>query len=287
MSEVILVSDFFKTDLTGGAELTLDSLISYKPEKVNLTKMHSHLVNSKFVEENTEKVWIIGNSINIPEKVKLLFCKLKLNYHVIEFDYKFCKYRSFKKHQAVEKKECDCHVDRLSKLSIAFLLYAKTRWFMSEEQKNIHINKISSLKKCNNKVLSSVFSRGDLDFLKNISENEKDDSYFILKSNNWIKGKNSCINYAKKNKLEYELIGGLPYHELLIKMSTKKGIIYMPEDNDTCPRLIIESYLLGCEQHMNDHVQHKDESWFNSGVEKCYEYLRERPNAFWEYMTNE
>jgi len=143
------------------------------------------------------------------------------------------------------------------------------------------------LRKLKNYVLSSVFSTGDLKFIKNISHNKKDDSYFILDSGNWIKGRNKCIEYAKKNKLKYELVGRLSYPELLINMSTKKGIIYMPQDNDTCPRLVIESYLLGCEQHLNEYVQHVSEPWAKKSPEEYYKYLKRRPKSFWKKVLSE
>jgi len=131
-------------------------------------------------------------------------------------------------------------------------------------------------------VLSSVFSKGDLYFMNSISKNEKNSKYLILNSNSWIKGTEKCVQFAKSNNLDYELVGNLRYHELLIKMSTSKGLIFRPLGGDTCPRIVIEAKLLGCDLILNDNVQHKDEKWFAT-KDSTKKYLEERVNTFWKW----
>ena len=138
------------------------------------------------------------------------------------------------------------------------------------------------MKEENCEVISSAFAEGDLRFMQSIRDNEKDNKYLILGSSSWIKGTEQCISYAKENNLEFEVISDLQYHELLIKMSTSKGLIFKPLDYDTCPRIVIEAKMLGCELIMNEHVQHKDEEWFAT-ADTCYQYLKDRPTAFWSY----
>jgi hypothetical protein len=145
------------------------------------------------------------------------------------------------------------------------------------------LDNVKTIKKEKVHVLSSVFEKADLKYMDLLKDNEKNDKYLILKSGSWIKGTNDCIEYAKKNNLKYELIEGLPYHELLIKMSLSKGLIFMPLGGDTCPRIVIEAKMLGCDIILNDYVQHKDETWFSGTQVTCYEYLKERTNIFWSY----
>ena len=72
---------------------------------------------------------------------------------------------------------------------------------------------------------SSVFSNGDLRFIFSLKDNEKGNKYLILDSVSPVKPR-QAVAYAKENNLEYELISDLQYHELLIKMSTSKGLIF-------------------------------------------------------------
>ena len=64
-------------------------------------------------------------------------------------------------------------------------------------------------------------------------------------------------------------------------MSTSKGLIFKPLGGDTCPRIVIEAMMLGCQIEMNENVQHKDEQWF-SNKEECYKYMSSRAKYFME-----
>ena len=69
---------------------------------------------------------------------------------------------------------------------------------------------------------------------------------------------------------------------MLQKLAESKGLCFKPTGLDTCPRMVIEAKLLGCELDINDLVQHKDEEWFTKGYEEIKEYLIQRPVYFWE-----
>ena len=69
-------------------------------------------------------------------------------------------------------------------------------------------------------------------------------------------------------------------------MAGAKGLCFTPAGADTCPRLVIEAKLLGCELHLNDNVQHSNEDWFNTDdVDKVDSYLRKVPQRFWSYFN--
>ena len=59
-------------------------------------------------------------------------------------------------------------------------------------------------------------------------------------------------------------------------------MVYLPRGGDTCPRLVIEAHLLGCDLVLNENVQHKDEIWFNT--ENFFDteaYLYAARERFW------
>ena len=120
-----------------------------------------------------------------------------------------------------------------------------------------------------------------------ISVNEKkDNQWVILKSNSWIKGTSDCIDYAEKKNLPYKLVGGVSYEEMLKTLSKSKGLIFLPKAGDTCPRIVIEAYLLGCQLILNKNVMHKDEKWFSKDRLYCYEYLKGRSSFFWDKVSS-
>jgi hypothetical protein len=277
---IVFVSDAFADQFRGGAELTTNAVIQSCPYE--FVRVNSSLVTTDMVMKYKDDTWIIGNFTALDDKVKIALCK-NVNYSIIEYDYKFCKYRSMEKHFFLEKEVCNCIDQPNAKINKIFYGYANRVWFMSEKQKDIFLENVSTIKTEKCETLSSLFSEGDLRFMNSIKDNKKNDKYLILKSHSWIKNTQETIQYAKDNNLSYELVSDLPYHELLIKMSTFKGLIFMPSGGDTCPRIVIEAKLLNCDLIINDNVQHKDEDWFTGSRKDCCEYLKQRTSKFWSY----
>ena len=280
MKKLIFVADLFTDDYTGGAELTTEAILQQCKEKHIVKKVHCKSLTEDFILQNKDAKFVICNFASLDDKIKIIFCK-NCDYQIVEYDYKLCKYRSIEKHLEAEGKKCDCTETKEGKINKIFYGYAKKIWFMSEVQKNIFLEYVSTIKKEKCEVLSSIFSDGDIRFMNSIKDNEKDNNYLILDSGSWIKDTKGCIEYANKNKLNYQLIKGLPYNEMLIKMSTTKGLIFRPRGGDTCPRIVIEAMMLGCDLKLNEYVQHKNEDWFSS-QEKCYDYMSTRANYFME-----
>ena len=113
---------------------------------------------------------------------------------------------------------------------------------------------------------------------------KKNNEWIILKSDSWVKGMKDCITFAKENDLSYKLVGGVPHTEMLKILSESKGLIFLPKGGDTCPRLVIEAYLLGCDLELNKNVMHKDEAWFIKTRDDCIEYLLSRADFFWNVV---
>lgn len=281
MKKFVFVSDLFVENYRGGAELTTAAIMQGALPGSQIAKAHSAALTVDLIKQNPDVHYVVCNFSGLEDNVKMHMCK-NASYSIIEYDYKFCEYRSMEKHFVATGSECDCVQLMTGKINSAFYGYAEKVWFMSEAQRDIFLQQIKVLKQENTEVLSSIFAPGDIAFMKSIKDNEKNDKYLILGSNSWIKGTQDSIEYAKQNNLEYEVISNLPYHELLIKMSTCKGLIFQPLGSDTCPRIVIEARLLGCDLIMNEYVQHKNEDWFDN-QELAYAYLESRPQVFWSY----
>jgi len=274
---ILFVSDAFVEQYTGGAELTTEAIINASLFPVN--KLTSAEINLNMMEEYKSAYWIFGNFSNL-DRDCLLYAIKNLNYSVIEYDYKFCAYRSIGKHKHFQN-ECNCHNESIGKLVATFLAKSKMNFWMSKKQLEIYQNIFPFLK--NNTVLSSVFSNKTLGYLKKLKTSKKNNRWIILNSPSWIKGREAAIQYAKENKLEYELVWGLKYEDMLAKLASSKGLIFFPSASDTCPRIVIEAKILGCELLLNDNVQHKDEEWFQN-KKSTMAYLESRANYFWRTL---
>ncbi len=271
----------FAEHYKGGAELTSEAIIDGSLFPVN--KVLTSHVTTDILEKNKDSFWVFGNFANLSESC-MLYAAKNLKYSVIEYDYKYCKYRLPEKHISAEG-SCDCASSMHGKIVSIFLNNAVKTWWMSRKQMEVYQEVYPFLKNDNNVVLSSTFSEETLRYINSLDTSKKNEKWIILNSPSWVKGVESSKQYAEENNLDYEMVWGLEYEQFLKKMAESKGMIFLPNGGDTCPRMIIEAKLLGCELVLNNNVQHKDEEWFQS-KESVQEYLKTRSEFFWTSLQN-
>lgn len=279
-AQVVFVADMFTDDYVGGAELTTEALI--ESTKFKVSKLHARDVSAKLIVENSDKFWIFGNFSQLDYK-HIPAIVSSLSYAILEYDYKYCSYRSPEKHTEAEHKQCDCENRDSGKIVSAFYHGAKHLWWMSEAQMNRYHELFPFLRENNNTVLSSVFSKKTLDYLAQIKTPLKSSSWIVLGSNSWVKGFDAALQWCKETNKSYEVVWNVQYEQLLKKLSVSEGFVYLPVGGDTCPRMTIEAKLLGCKLQINDNVQHKNETWFNTDdLNSITNYLESAPEKFWK-----
>jgi len=281
-AKIVFVADMFKEDYVGGAELTTDALIS--SATLPVFKLHSKDVTIKTLESGHQAYWVFGNFSNL--NVNLIpTIVANMSYSILEYDYKFCKYRSIEKHQLAEQKPCDCHESNFGKIISAFFYGAKSSWFMSESQQKRYFDRFPFLAEKENWVLSSVFDDAFFITLKMLREKYKATprkGWLVIGSNSWIKGSVDAIKWCQDNDKEYKVIQDWEYGKVLEEMAQAEGFVYLPTGGDTCPRTVIEAKLLGCKLHINDNVQHGNEEWFSGvSMDDTEAYLYAARERFW------
>jgi len=280
--QVVFVSDMFIEDYVGGAELTTEALIESSPFKTY--KLRSSQVTLENLEQGHQKHWVFGNFSNLNlELIPTIVSNI--SYSVLEYDFKFCKYRSTHKHKMAEGQECNCHNDVQGKMVSAFFHGARSIWWMSEKQQEEYWQRFPFLKDNNQCVLSSVFGESFWQVLKQLKEKYSDverKGWIVLNSPSWIKGAAAAVKRCEDLGYEYEEVWGLPYSEVLEKLAQAEGFVYHPVGFDTCPRMVIEAKLLGCKLDLNENVLHKDEIWFDTEDPFDTEaYLYAARHRFW------
>lgn len=285
IKNILFVSDMFLDEYVGGAELTSEAIIEKIPQNFNLIKITSNSVNNELIEKHKDDIWVFSNFYLIDYLLLIDIIKKIKNYYVIEYDFKYCLYRSKIVHKIAEG-ECNCQETQRGKIIFLFLVKSKCIFWMSKKQYEIQKEMFPSLEKTKNVILSSVFSERDIKYIKELNKitKNKNNKFIILQSFSPIKNTNGCIEYAVKNNLKYELVENLPYFKLLRKLSESRGLIFLPSAEDTCPRIVIEAKLLDCELIINDNVLHIEEEWYNKNNELTFEYLENNVNLFWNYL---
>lgn len=282
-AQIIFVADLFADDYVGGAELTTQALIDASPLRVQ--RLHSSRVTMELLEAGQDRHWVFGNWAALdPNLIPTIIANL--SYSVVEYDYKYCRYRSPQKHAHDTGSPCDCHEQWHGKLTSAFYLGAKHVWWMSEAQQEHYHRLFPFLADRPSTVLSSVFDDRFFVAVKALraaapptADRKK---WLVLGSSSWVKGRQAAEEHCRSHGLDYEVIWGLPYEEVLERLSRAEGLVYLPAGWDTCPRLVIEAKLLGCKLVLNDNVQHRDEEWFDTDDTLTTEsYLYAARDTFW------
>jgi len=283
-AQIVFVADIFADSYTGGAELTTQALIDECP--LPYAKIHSRDLTLELLKQGVNKFWIFGNFVQLnPELIPTIIGNLK--YSILEYDYKYCKFRSPEKHQSIEGIECNCEEQINGKVISAFYYGSRGIWWMSEAQRNRYHKLFPFLSEKDNVVLSSVFSKNTLGTIKHLRQQIKNNSierkgWIVLGSDSWIKGAEAAVDWCKSQGKDYEVVWNISYDEMLAKLSVSEGFVYLPLGADTCPRMVIEAKLLGCKLHINDNVQHSNEEWFNTDdISSIEEYLFSTPALFW------
>lgn len=286
--QIVFVADMFVDDYVGGAELTTEALIKTSP--LTVMKVRSKDVDMDLLQRGHNKFWIFGNFAGI-DKNLIPTIVANMQYSVLEYDYKYCRYRSAEKHQACEMTPCNCASEWNGQVISVFLHGAKSIWWMSERQKAKYVKEFPTLANIKNTVLSSVFDDETLVRIADLREKYRTierKGWIVLGSQSWVKGWQAAEEWCKQNNKQYETVWNVPYGELLEKLAAAEGFVYLPAGGDTCPRMVIEAKLLGCKLHLNENVEHATEEWFDTDDALLTEsYLYAARNVFWNGIRSD
>ena len=279
MTKVVFVADLFADQYVGGAELTTEALIEACP--FEYVKINSKDVTLETLHKYQQCFWIFGNFAKFNLRLVPTLVG-NIRYAVLEYDYKFCKYRSVELHKEETGEECDCHESTQGKMVSAFYYGADQLFWMSSKQEERYLERFPFLEE-HGRVLGSVFDKGDLRKLEFLRGGQKVGPWLVQDSQSWIKGTDDAIAWCDKTERPYETFAGLSRGDLLNKMYSAKGFCFLPRGGDTCPRVVIEAKILGCELKINNNVQMASEAWFSHGTpDSMIAHLKALPGRFWD-----
>lgn len=284
--KVIFVSDMFVEDCIGGAELTLQAIIDKCPEKT--FKLHSHLVTSDLIEQKKNCHWILCNFTGMKRDVIIELAVSGVNFSIVECDFKYCMYRSSHLHKLQTQKKCDCHTQDQGRFIQGFFKRAQKVFFMSQGQLDEYKRLFPTMENWKQGKLivqGSTFDSKTLDLLDELYKKRKDNNglWAVLGGGTWIKNQQETEEYCRQRKLEYQIIGNVPYVDFLRELCGYKGLIFHPKGFDTSPRITIEAKVLGLKLDLNKNVLQQNEFWFKTSDRNItMKHLRSQASNFWK-----
>lgn len=283
-TKVCFISDLYSRELAGGAELTTDALIE---SDTDLKKFRFNSVNitPEILEKNLETHFVFGNYTMLSNEVIDFVLQNNVSYSILEYDFKYCKYRSETLHKIKEKKECDCITLPHGKNIKDFVLKAKNLFFMSVKQREMWEAQIPELKDKKTIILSSVFTKETIEFCTKVKAARPLQNRYpaaaILGEGSWIKGIEQTEKVLAQQNIPYAKLPKMEPQKFLEALSSFQAFAFMPAGEDTCPRVVIEAKLLGCKVFANQNILNAGEVWFEGEYDEMVRYLLERPTVFW------
>lgn len=247
--KITFIADFFLDEIFGGAELVNEEIIK---ELEKLGYQVSRVKCSNVTNEHLTENIFISNFIQLSENTKL---KLqKCNYCIIEHDHKYIPQRDVSKYK-------DYMVPQNQIINRKFYTNAKYVYCQSKlhsdvVSKNVGLNNVVNLS-------TSIWSDEHLDIIEKSICKKTISKTMILNSPNPIKNTNVCIQYCEANGIEYDLVGPLPYKDLMKTMAKYETVLFLPGVLETYNKFIVEARMLGCKVITDDKNGCTSESWFS------------------------
>lgn len=237
MNKVIYISDFYYPEFVGGAELNDYSVIKRLEDSSDLkiVKSRSHLVTPEYLISNKNAFFIVSNFSNLKNE-SIAVLQKECRYVIYEHDHKYLKSRN-----PISYKDFIAPKEELSNLS--FYRNAKSVICLTKLAEDV-LRANTGLENVT-RIGASVWLDEDLDFIRSIKKESKSPKYAIMDSDNPIKRRLDCINYCKRNNIDYELIKDNDHQKFLEKMSNYSGIVFMTGHLETCCRIVVEAKMLG------------------------------------------
>lgn len=278
--KIICCADGIST-YEGGAEKTIKVLMNSLAKHFDVQFVDSERVTVEFVSRNRTKFWVFGNYYNLIEN-RLIesFVENKINYAVVEFDYKFLPCRNLELFKLATGQ--DFAYDEWSRLVDEFLSAAKLVFFMSQKQLKKHIDNLKELKKEKCVAINSCFENEFYDLIEELCGTKKDIIVGIYGQNTPQKGVENAIDYCHKNLIYnyIDIYGENDYNSFLRNLSRCENLVFLPNGGDSCPRLVIEAKLLDVNVICNQNVEHIGDEWWSFEREKMIKHLKSTPNLF-------
>lgn len=231
---IVFISDFFNKQLNGGAENNDSVLINelknrgYSVEEINCSSISTRkIIDSSF--------FIISNFVSLKHEHKLALKNKK--YLIYEHDHKYLKTRDPSSYlDFVAPKEDLINIDFYRKAHAVVVLSNVCKKVIED---NLNIENVYNIG-------CSLWSQERLDFIEELSYNEKNNVFAIMNSSNPIKNTDLAIKVCKDKKLNFDLLNSCSEKEFLIKLSTYKGLVFLPKVLETFSRISAECKMLNC-----------------------------------------
>ena len=255
MSKVVFISDFFAHQISGGAEI-YDQILMTELESrgVKVCKFNSAEFTKKHftLYEKMDFVFLVSNFIQLREDVKKVMQVYSSKYCILEHDHKYLSNRNpadFKDFKAPNQMIINRDFYKSAKC-----VFCQSTKHAEVLAMNLNIDNVENLS-------CSLWSKEQINLIRS-KICTKNNSAMIINDSNTIKGTKESISLCQKKGIDFNLIAKLPYESYLGQLAIHEKFVFLPKTLESFCRVILEARMLGCKLITNNLNGCTYEPWF-------------------------
>lgn len=255
MSKVVFISDFFAHQISGGAEI-YDQILMTELESrgVKVCKFNSAEFTKKHftLYEKMDFMFLVSNFIQLREDVKKVMQVYSSKYCILEHDHKYLSNRNpadFKDFRAPNQMIVNRDFYKSAKC-----VFCQSTKHAEVLAMNLNIDNVENLS-------CSLWSKEQISLIRS-KICTKNNSAMIINDPNTIKGTKESISLCQKKGIDFNLIAKLPYESYLGQLAIHEKFVFLPKTLESFCRVILEARMLGCKLITNNLNGCTYEPWF-------------------------
>lgn len=232
--KIAFLQDFFDNEIIGGAEKNDSVLLNHLNQlDMRVVPVHTYMIDHVI---DCYDFFIVSNFVKLSQQAKSILMQ-KQNYIIYEHDHKYVANRN----PAAFK---DFAIPREKIINRDFYASAKKVFVLSNVcesviKNNLEINNVHNIG-------CSLWTKAELEILKELSTTKKEHDYGILNSANTIKGTSRAAQYCESQNISPYLLRSDNYQTFLTQLASCKNLIFLPQVLETFSRVTAEAKMLNC-----------------------------------------
>jgi hypothetical protein len=240
MKKIVYISDFFVDEISGGAEICDDILMSlFRQDGADIIKFKNADITPKHIKLYRECGYhfIISNFTLMSPDVFGALCTHPGSYSVMEHDHKYVKTRNpaaYENYLAPIQEVINRELYANAKC-----VFAQSHIQAECIRKNLKIRNVINLG-------MSLWTDEQLEIIEKNFDNTKQEDASVINSPNPTKNTQGAIRYCEEKSIAYTLIGSPDYADFIEQLSKHKTHVFIPSVLESFNRVLIEARMLDC-----------------------------------------
>ena len=115
-----------------------------------------------------------------------------------------------------------------------------------------------------------------LEYMREISKQDKNDCVSVLDSNIEHKGTNEAIMFCRAKNYDFQLVRDTNYRNFLAKLGANNTFAFFPKTPETLSRVVVEARMMGLKIISNNNIGATKEEWFQLRGEALIDFMIEK-----------